>query len=502
MSTPQKVRFNSYLVLAAPASWTAIGVMAKNPVGIPHAERLIGLSLLIWGSTCLVVWIGVRLGTGARPTVFAVFMGTVMFMSGRELVDRYGFSITLLALVGVVAAVYWLTSRLSDSSLPDVLLVGLAVALISGPAADFYDSVTTRGSSSAVRPPSVGAEIADRRDIFLIVLDGHPGLQAIEFDYGPGVVESIVAEMGEAGYQLPDSAWTSFRATAYSIPSLLSMAYPTENPTGTPAETQDMYEIVAGDNSLRRILEGEGYVTHMLESGWSGSSCREYDHCVASPLLDESMFLAIHGSVLGEPILERYGYAFTAGAMNAMEWLETNVPALDADQAPDFVFAHIMAPHPPFFLDHDCQLVVTSDRSGVRFSRSGVSINRRSDFMLDQIACLQGFLTELAANVSEDGIIVVVSDHGSDRRNQLAKALSDWTEADIVERMNAYLAVKSPDGCHIGEGLVVPNVMRRVLTCLAAEPVPDLAPRMFLGEGLELSSEKVVGIVSLGASSG
>jgi len=494
----RKVRFTSYLLLAAPASWTAIGVMAKNPVGIPHAERLIGLGLLSWVLCCLTVWIGVRLGAAARPTVFAVFLVTVLAMSGRGLVDRYGYGITLLALVGVVAAAYWLAFRLSESSLPDVMLIGLAIALISGPAIDLYDSLVTRGSSSAVRPQPLGVEIADRRDIFLIVLDGHPGLEALSLDYPEPVVETVGSELAAGGYDLPDSAWSSYRGTDFSLPSVLEMGYPVDHMSSTPSSTQDMYNIISGDNLLREQLAENGYETYMIESGWSGSSCRSwYDECIASPLLDESMFIVLEKSVLGPAVLETYGYAFTAGALNAMDWLRSHGPELSENGTSDFVFAHVMAPHAPFFLDPACKKVVTEERSGVVFPRAGVDNQVRGELLLEQIECLRSFLLDFAGAIDEEAVVVVVSDHGSDRRRQLLRDPTGWTDEDIVERMNAFVAIRGLDDCPIGDEVMLPNVMRHVLSCLATDRIGPVAPRMVIGEGVELEDTQLAAIMDV-----
>lgn len=129
------------------------------------------------------------------------------------------------------------------------------------------------------------------------------------------------------------------------------MGYPVDQISSTPSSTQDMYNIISGDNLLREQLAENGYETHMIESGWSGSSCRSwYDECIVSPFLVESMFIVLEKSVLGPAVLENYGYAFTAGALNAMDWLRSRGPELSENGSSDFVFAHVMAPPRAFLL--------------------------------------------------------------------------------------------------------------------------------------------------------
>lgn len=70
-----------------------------------------------------------------------------------------------------------------------------------------------------------------------------------------------------------------------------------------------------------------------------------------------------------------------------------------------------------------------------------------------QIDCLGSFLGDLSALLSED-TVAVVSDHGTDRRGQLARDPATWTEPDTVERMNVLVAVRGLDGCPMPEGRV------------------------------------------------
>lgn len=493
------LRLTDTLLLFVPPAWSALGVVAANPVGIPHAERLVGLALTIWLAACVVALIAVRAGAPNRPTTVALFFGLVLLVSGRGLVDRLGPIITSLAIFAVVAALFRLTQRLHESSWPDVLLIGTAVALLSGMAIDAFESHFDQGESNVLQRQMPLIAMETRPDVLLLVLDGHPGLQALELDFGEQIATSVGSTLEGAGFELSDSAWSSYRSTAYSIPSLLNMGYPVDEVAASAASNRRLYEIISGDNATRAILAANEYETHMIESAWSGSACGErYDECVVSPLLDEAMFTAIERSIVGPTVLEQYGYAFTAGAQSTMKWLNENASTLDRDESPSFVFAHIMAPHPPFFLDEGCRRLVSQERSGVSFQRAGVDAAVRGRFLMGQIDCLGSFLGELSALLSEDTVVVVVSDHGTDRRNQLAKDPAMWTEPDIVERMNALVAVRGLDGCRMPEVVLIPNVMRHVFSCLSGKVLSPVPPRMFLGTGVELGRDDLDSLIQSG----
>lgn len=115
------LRLKNTLLLFVPPAWSALGVVAANPVGIPHAERLVGLAFTVWLAACVVALIAVRAAAPNRPTTVALFFGLVLLMSGRGLVERLGPIITSLVISAVVAAMFWLFYCLRASSWPDVL---------------------------------------------------------------------------------------------------------------------------------------------------------------------------------------------------------------------------------------------------------------------------------------------------------------------------------------------------------------------------------------------
>jgi hypothetical protein len=196
------------------------------------------------------------------------------------------------------------------------------------------------------------------------------------------------------------------------------------------------------------------------------------------------MFFVLARTVASPSVLESVGYAFTVGSQHTMDWLLENGPGLSTDDQPNFVFAHVMAPHPPFFLDPTCETIYSRNRSGVLFSRRTDDVDNRRQAYLEQATCLNDFMIDLSDKLDPSAVVVFVADHGTDQRNQLARDPSSWSHEDLVERFNIFLAVRGEPGCSVGDRVVTPNIFRRLLSCMSVETLEDLDPRVFKYGGI------------------
>ena len=62
--------------------------------------------------------------------------------------------------------------------------------------------------------------------------------------------------------------------------------------------------------------------------------------------------------------------------------------------------------------------------------------------------------------------------------------------------MNVFVAVRTGSSCSIGDELMIPNLMRRVLSCIGAVDTPEVANRMFLNGMVELDPAEVDALVA------
>lgn len=455
--------------------------------------------LVTWGASLVLWWLLTEIGYDMGSALYLVSVLVVVTMYGGRLLIELGAPLGtgLLTSVSILMAV--LAWRVSSGILADAILVGLVIALGSAPIITLQKSLRDWGEDSVIAGPQMDLTLDARPDIFLIVLDGYPGLQAHVLDEIP-LDGELRRRFDDAGFQMPSSAWSSYWETDKSVPSILDMSYPVTRPVTGDASKKRLYQLIGGDNRLVNILDQNGYETVMVESGWSGSNCTYYDRCISSPFLDEAMFMLVRLTLAGPAVLQNQGYSFTVGSQQTMGWLLDNASAISRSTTPEFVFAHLMAPHPPFFLDEDCQTVVNRARTGTQFYLEGVSQSDRETYFREQRKCVDHFMTRLIELIEPDDIMVLVADHGTDRRSQTLVPASDWSHHAMIERMNVFLAVHTGNGCVLPETVINPNLMRIVLSCNATEPVELLPDRMWINGMVELDRHDVQSLLGSDAT--
>jgi hypothetical protein len=454
------------------------------------------VSLVVWLVALMaLMWLLGRGYTSVQATML-VFVTVVVFYWGKSVTDALGSILGWLVVAALVIALANLIRGVDWDMWIRVGLVAVSVALVSGPLLDVIRQYSSRGSDLVVDDRQLSASMHSTPDIWLVVLDGHPGAIGMELDFPTDAVEAFRTSMSDAGLAVHESAWASYWATDYSLPSLLNMGYPANDLTENDTTKSSLYEMVGGHNRLVSLLGANGYETYMVESGWSGSPCtNRIDNCVASTWLDEPMFFMLARSMMTDFILSNVGYAFTAGAKRTMSWSLENAASIAADGVASFVLVHVMAPHAPYFLDQNCDVRFADDRSGVTFHRAGAGSDERQAHLTEQMTCIHSFIAELARSVDEETVLVAVSDHGTDRRYQMVSNAGDWSEEAVIERMSALLATSSA-ACDVGGGVMLPNVMRRVIGCFVEGGLEEVSPRMYLGRNRQLTGQQLVDLIN------
>jgi len=479
-----------YVLLAAPTFSTPMLLWAENYVGVGHPSRLVLIGGTAWIMSALILVAMRHVGAPRTISVVGVWSSAYVFMRGGTLVQTLGYGFALLATVAVILGLCFLLSRRTER-LQEVLLVLASALLTVEVIVAWYMSIDSLGDDHAQPPPpEIEMTLQSKPDIVLIVADAYVGLDGLERYFGvsdPAWKNQLLGQ----GFTVPDVAYSPYVSTSAAIPAILDMAYPIEGGPGiTKATSRTLYERIGGDNRAVRILSSNGYQTTMIESGWSGSACGDQiDKCVPSPFLNESTFFTLNKTWVGPWVLAQYGYSFTVGALNTMTWLQENLGVITQDSKPDLVIAHMEIPHPPLFLDSECNLDTSPDRSGVTLQWPGVDLDSRKEAYLEQAACFDGFIQSLAKSVSDDSLLLIVSDHGSDSHHQLALHPAEWSEDAMRERLNVMFAYRGLNECKVEEPVLLTNVLRDVLECLADTRIANHEPRMFLYSVLEFDGE-------------
>ena len=167
---------------------------------------------------------------------------------------------------------------------------------------------------------------------------------------------------------------------------------------------------------------------------------------------------------------------FVTGGLNSLDVLSTH--ASSSDTGRDFVFAHVLIPHPPHQLTADCTVRVSKDRSGsyVQLGVAEAFPSLVASEYEQQRACLNGRLQDLLAALPNDASVVLTGDHGTDLRGQLDKAPANWSESDIQERFSIFHAARLPKGCRLTSARDLVNLIRSEIACVTGASLPDVEP--------------------------
>lgn len=491
--TRQDIRWGDVALLAVVSFCSPLDVVARSFETVHALWKLliVGATTLVLG--LVVALLLVRVGQRREAAVCTSFAAVCSVVAGGVAIRRFGPLPAGLLIAVVLTLVYVLAARGSLGPLFKGVMVGAAVFLAAIPFMSLVRSIAGDGSNLVRALEAIEVDLRRTPDIVLVVADAYPGWIALEQDM-PGYDDTLRRDLLDRGFEVPQSAWSAYPVTRLSVPSILDMEYPLLAPFEGDATVRALYERIGTKNRLVQVLDTAGYETYMVEAGWSGSACGGmFDHCVMSPFLDEAVFIPAYKSIFGEVVFSKLGYAFSQGALHTHDWLLENLKRVTTDARPSFVLAHLMAPHPPFFLGPECHLVVSDDRAGVEFQQQGTPEGARERYFEDQRACVDRMLLEIADVTGPDDVVVIVGDHGTDRRHQLS--IVGWDEEAIAERMNVLAAYRADD-CVIGDPILLPNIFRRLLSCLGDREIPDLEARMWTNRMIEVGPSTVDALLS------
>jgi hypothetical protein len=375
----------------------------------------------------------------------------------RSWITRFGFLGLALLVVALAARMFGLTF-LRWAFLASVLSISvtgmqLVLQIVNR-------SVTNEWPLRAVSVPS--------GSFYLIFLDGYGAIT----DQDPDVFE-LKDALWRRGFQVVEGAVANYSFTHASMSNSLSLEHRFR--PAMPPEL--MFDVMQGKNEVRRLLEASGREYLHIESGWSGTRCGvSVTRCLDASWFDSFVWRVGQMSALRELAASTIADPLVIGGVRALEM--TTAHATSFDSGKDFVFAHVLLPHPPFQLNHSCQIEIRSHVNG-RFIRRVDAQQFPGEIDLAyraQRACLNEKLLALIEAVPANASVVLTADHGTDLRGQLEQPPSLWTDADIRERFSIFHAVRLPAGCRLGKNHDLMNLIRSEVGCVIGSPRARVSP--------------------------
>ena len=274
----------------------------------------------------------------------------------------------------------------------------------------------------------------DPPDIFYLIVDGYGGKEILEniYDFDN---ELFLEKLRQRGFYIAEESWSNYSQTILSLASNLNFNYLNEF-AHLPEESSDRSHLINSikHNKVFELLEEKGYHTTSYFTVYSpvnitGADSYKKDHFYN---LNEFSHYLLNHSWLSVLTKELQYSLYRSSIRFALE----NIPGEIQVNKPNFVYAHLLPPHPPFTFDSEGRTVDVEYRFSLRDgSHFPGSEKEYLKGYIEQVQFLNNELLTLIdeiKNISPNPIIIIQADHGPG--SQL-----DWEDmsaSTIQERMS------------------------------------------------------------------
>lgn len=371
----------------------------------------------------------------------------------------------------------WLTTFLNQA-------LAIAVALLCFQIAF---SEWRRPEIGARTPALLSAVATDRPDVYVLILDGYGRADVLRDLYG--FENTLIPELRSLGFFVADEAVANYPQTAHSLASSLNMDY-------LPGLVQGQEPGRLTRRSLGDLIEHNRFLAGFAAAGYRIKFFRsEYEMLQPAIAAEQPApfgYVTAFGfsAYEGSAVAAAFGAAGLARGWLPLEahrrqvlWTFDHLGIGPPDNAPSLVFAHVLAPHPPFAFNPDGTLRRTSvpalihDGEHWREIAEGTGERYESGYV-DNVkfvnARVSAVVRRILTNARRPTIFYIQGDHGPAAHLQW----DDPTDADLLERMGILLAMRFPDDFDppLAAGVSPVNAFRVIANRAlgtALPPVPD-----------------------------
>lgn len=291
-------------------------------------------------------------------------------------------------------------------------------------------------------------------DFYYIILDGYGRNDVLtelySYDNQP-FLDALIAE----GFNVSDDSLSNYKQTDLSLASLLNMDYINWIGDEIGKENNDygplylFFDYNRTSEQLRRI----GYRINVFSSGFKNIESETADLALRSKSTLNSFEIMVIGTT---PISVFWDEELYAMHRERIQYNLHNLAEAGNQDGPDFIFAHIPAPHPPFVFDSQGNSI-TPDRSFTTIDASDFmavgSVEEYRTGYINQLVFINqellGAIKEILETSRTPPIIIIQSDHGpgSQFNHQILE------NSNLSERYPILYAYSLP----CSHGNVIPN---------------------------------------------
>lgn len=452
--------------------------------------------LLYWALTALLMFLGRLIWKDLGRTAMVIGpLVAVLFLG-----NRLGPVLTLVLLGISVGLGVWLALRPRDVS-RGVLPVNMALLVLAGMPIG-QTVMASRALDSPVPTDLFHQEISltvpDREnatpDIYYIVMDalGQPDYLEREFRLPPRLLRTILEQRG---FRILHRGDANYQQTALSLTATTNLGYIHELLHIPDTDNGDR-RVLAGmlaDSRTSRALKNIGYDLVTYPSGYPltrmNGAARTHRPFVAPTFLE---YYVLEDGILPllQPLVGR-GPADISYAMRRqrLEYVFDHLGQARKgipDDRPVFVFAHIMAPHPPFVFGRNGEALPSTHTFAYADGNHWYDIHGREGTPYYISYCEQvtyvmkrlgAAVDDILASSPEPPVIIIQGDHGPGSKLHLERPMY----SDHAERFGIFNAWYVPPGVamELEEGSTAVNTFPTLFNALFEAGLPLLPDRYF-----------------------
>lgn len=373
-----------------------------------------------------------------------------------------------VAVVGFAFLGWKLSKR---PSLPTAALNRFAILLVV--VATGSIAWRTKTSVARVDAARVASNTTTHPDVFCILLDGYG--RADQLDRVMGHDNSaFVSSLEELGFFVADSARSNYCQTSLSLASALNLEWMDRL---VPERKEDRW-LLNGLVDRPRIvkeLRAIGYESIAVSTGFPGYSFDGFDLVVDHPpavTYFESTLIEMTPFSLPDRVLASQ---FDRRREDLIEGFATLRRLAPSTAKPRFVFAHILAPHPPFVFDDNSPKRPKGTfgyQDGSDYMKASGSPDTYREGYVGQLKWVNRqvleTVTQLTSRKGEPPIVLVFSDHGS----KVGLDQEDIGKTDLKETFSTLGAYFAPGelASEFGPEETPLAAMRKVFSHVSGSP--------------------------------
>lgn len=251
-------------------------------------------------------------------------------------------------------------------------------------------------------------------DIYYLILDGYGRQDMLKKVMGFDNT-SFIQSLQDRGFYIAQESTSNYSNTAPSIASSLNFGYLTNLSDTVGKKTMDYQELreLIRENRIFQMCRQYGYEIITFQTGFSTTEIQSADQyietgCNLNPF--ESMLIKGSFAVLWSS--NKIANCYKDRIIEPLE----HISKIQGTSKPKFVFAHIMAAHPPYVFGPNGESISGSTHVEVDTEVDGlmqIDIQRYSD----QITYINSLMIEMIDEIQEKPgtkpVIILQGDHGS-----------------------------------------------------------------------------------------